>query len=96
MGMRRNTTSVSYCNRLHVSVTGPASADVMFCLGSQPAARIVAGCVKYPAKIEGDRLTFTSRANINYTFTQAGGSLTGLYASPVRASEQYTTTFHKL
>jgi len=95
-GMRKNSTAVSYCTHLHVSVTGPDSANVMYCLGSQPTARIAAGCVQYPAKISGDQLTFTSRANIAYTFTQSGGSLTGTYASPVRSTEQPTTTFHKL
>jgi hypothetical protein len=86
---------VSFCGRLHVSVTGPQSAAIAYCVGNQPELGMVAGCSMATAAVSGNQLTFVSASSIPYTFTVSGGGLMGQYTRP-GGSLGATTEFHKV
>lgn len=97
LGGRHERHPATFCAKLYVSVKGPDAATVVYCT-SGVAGYFPAGCnPPLDAAISGDRLSYSSHGGIDYTFTLAGGTLTGAYQSRARLNEPpYTAQFNKV
>jgi hypothetical protein len=90
--------SVVSCARLYISVLGTERAYLTYCYAFDGKASVRARCFKVAPQLTGDRLAFTTRSGLNYTFTLIDGVLKGACVNLARLSElppRYAI-FHRL
>jgi hypothetical protein len=94
-GYRRHEIS---CARLYVSVEDAQHAVVTYCHAAPRGRKVVGHCRRVSPQLTGNRLAFTTRSGLNYTFTLTDGVLEGAFVDLGEMSSALPryATFHRL